>query len=229
MFVFTIKKDDLVGEGVLPVSDMCSGASSKRVIQLHRYGQTKTGSITAEFIFIEPESGNDQDEPKTDTPRQNNSNRLSSAFFNEDTNNQLQSRLLNPEILSSGSYSSPTTNSTQSAPYQHLRTESMKENRTASGTRVINRNYLQIQANSYNNRANTLNPSQRGRIGTSQHDINQFGSNNEPKRTRSISRSVKNLFSSKPGKREQSYDSTNTYNVNNCNNYDVNSGKLNLL
>ncbi len=209
---------------MLPVTDMCSGSSSKRVIQLHRYGHTKTGSITAEFIFIEPETSKDQDEPKLDNlphlRQNNNSNRLSSTFFNEDTNNQLQSRLLNPEILSSGSYSSPTSNPNQSALNQQERNGSMKESSTGTGTRVINRNYLQIQAN---NRANTLSPSQRGRIGTSQHDLNEFGSGSEPKRTRSISRSVKNLFS-KPGKREQSYDSSNTYNVNNYN--DANSGKL---
>lgn len=40
--------DDLIGEAVLPVNDLCSSMSSKRVIQLHRFGQTKTGSITAE-------------------------------------------------------------------------------------------------------------------------------------------------------------------------------------
>lgn len=44
--------DDLVGEAVLPVSDLCSAMSSKRVVQLHRYGHTKTGSITAEVILL---------------------------------------------------------------------------------------------------------------------------------------------------------------------------------
>lgn len=71
-------------------------------------------------------------------------------------------------------------------------------------------------------------------MGTSQHDINHFvtssgglsGSNEQPKRTRSISRSVRNLFGGNKGKREQSYDSTNGYIVgggSNNNEYDVNS------
>jgi hypothetical protein len=45
-------KDDLVGEATIPVNDLCSSLSAKRVIQLHKYGQTKTGSITAEVIFL---------------------------------------------------------------------------------------------------------------------------------------------------------------------------------
>lgn len=44
--------DDLVGEAVIPVQDLCSSLNAKRVIQLHRFGQTKTGSITAEVYFI---------------------------------------------------------------------------------------------------------------------------------------------------------------------------------
>jgi hypothetical protein len=40
--------DDLIGEAVLPVSDLCSNLASKRIIQLHKYGTTKTGSLTAE-------------------------------------------------------------------------------------------------------------------------------------------------------------------------------------
>ena len=51
-FTFSFRKDDLVGEAVLPVSDLCSSVTSKRVIQLHRFGQTKTGSITAEVLFV---------------------------------------------------------------------------------------------------------------------------------------------------------------------------------
>ena len=43
--------DDLIGEAVLLVNDVCSSQSNKRVIQLHRYGQTKSGSITAEVSF----------------------------------------------------------------------------------------------------------------------------------------------------------------------------------
>lgn len=203
-----------MGEGVLPVTDMCSGLSSKRVIQLHRYGQTKTGSITAEFIFIEPENPQLEDTP---TPARGRN----STLFQDDAG--LRNSLLNPEILSSGSYSSPTPvsfqDSTQSMPQQ--RSESVKEGRAASSSRVINRNYLQVQANNYNNRNNTLNAQgvMRAR-GTSQNDIHQYGrSPNEPKRTRSISRSVRNLFTSKPGKRDQSYDS----NING-NSYDMNSG-----
>ena len=107
--------------------------------------------------------------------------------------------------------------------------------KTATGPRVINRNYLQIQANNYNNRASTLSNQFRSRVGTSQHDINNLNTNNtqfssgggvgEPKRTRSISRSVRNLFS-KPGKREQSSESSNNVNAIN---YDVNSGKFNFI
>jgi hypothetical protein len=48
---------DLIGEAVLPVSDLCSNVNgNKRVIQLHRNNQTKSGSVTAEFLFIEPTS-----------------------------------------------------------------------------------------------------------------------------------------------------------------------------
>ena len=43
--------DDLMGEAVLPVSDLCSNLASKRIIQLHKYGTTKTGSLTAEVGF----------------------------------------------------------------------------------------------------------------------------------------------------------------------------------
>ena len=44
--------DDLIGEAVLPVNDLCSNLNSKRVIQLHRYGQTRSGSVTAEVLYL---------------------------------------------------------------------------------------------------------------------------------------------------------------------------------
>jgi hypothetical protein len=36
---------------VLPVTDLTSSLNSKRVIQLHKFGQTKTGSITVEVFY----------------------------------------------------------------------------------------------------------------------------------------------------------------------------------
>jgi hypothetical protein len=39
---------DLVGEAVVLVNDLPLNMSSKRVLQLHRNGQTKTGSLTVE-------------------------------------------------------------------------------------------------------------------------------------------------------------------------------------
>lgn len=44
--------DDLIGEAVVPASDLYSSVNSKRVIQLHKFGQTKTGSITAEVFHF---------------------------------------------------------------------------------------------------------------------------------------------------------------------------------
>lgn len=145
--------------------------------------------------------------------------------------NFVNPRLLNPEILSNGSYSSPTGNSfqasTQSAPYATQLDQNEKSKTLGGGGRVINRNYLQIQAENYHNRASSLTGQNqvRGRLGTSQHDINAYGNGyEEPKRTRSISRSVRNLFNSTKSKRDKSYDSSSVHNANSTN-YDVNSGK----
>ncbi len=95
------------------------------------------------------------------------------------------------------------------------------------GTRVINRNYLQVQANNFNNRSNTLNPNQLNIAdGALVIDTSNL---QEQKRTRSISRSLRSLFtrsssSSKPvtHKREKSYDVPSI----NVGNYDIHSGKL---
>lgn len=167
-----------------------------------------------QFIFIEPE-GSPQPPVDEDLRHDSLNSRASmqrNLFQQEDPILLTTQRLLNPELLSNGSYSSP---STQSAPMMN-----QTGHRASSSGPKINRNYLQVQANSY--RASVAN---RGRLGTSQNDINTLATSNgsEPKRTRSISRSVRNLFSGSKS-RDKSYDSGNMYNSNNIN-YDVASGK----
>jgi len=215
--------NDLVGEAVLPVADLCSSMNSKRMIQLHRYGHTKTGSITVEFIFIEPE------QPQKEDLTLEQARKTQRNLSHDEQMNFANPRLLNPEILSNGSYSSPAANSTQSAPYATQQLDPNEKSKTlGGGGRVINRNYLQIQAENYHNRASSLTGQNqvRSRLGTSQNNINSFGNNSggydEPKRTRSISRSVRNLFNNTKSKRDKSYDSNSVHNANSTN-YDVNS------
>ena len=97
---------------------------------------------------------------------------------------------------------------------------------TATNQRVINRNYLQIQSNNYNtaNKTNTLNSN-------TYSNVTQPVNIEDPKRTRSISRSLRSLFnrsSSTRGtitavqKREKSYDPYS-------NTYDVHSGELRFV
>lgn len=52
LYFISILIDDLIGEAVIPVNDLLSNVSNKRVIQLHKFGQTKTGSITAEVKWF---------------------------------------------------------------------------------------------------------------------------------------------------------------------------------
>ncbi len=149
--------------------------------------------------------------------------------------NEQQKLLLNPEKLSTGSYSSPTPisfqASTKSAPFAQQK-DSGSFQGTSSQPRIINRNYLQVQANNYNNRlsANSNQLKNMARVGTSQVNLqnvtssnNNINGNNGPKRTRSISRSVRNLFNKTTGKRDKSYDSSSVYNANNTN-FDMTSG-----
>lgn len=170
-----------------------------------------------QFIFIEPE-GSPQPPVVDEDLRHDSLNSRASMqrnlFQHEDPMLLAPQRLLNPELLSNGSYSSP---STQSAPMTN-----QTAHRASSSGPKINRNYLQVQANSY--RASVAN---RGRLGTSQNDINTLATSNgsEPKRTRSISRSVRNLFTGSKS-RDKSYDSGSMYNSNNIN-YDVASGRYN--
>ena len=82
---------------------------------------------------------------------------------------------------------------------------------TGASQRIINRNYLQIQSNNYNmaNKMNTLNPSS---YAASKQAISN--TMQDPKRSKSISRSLRNLFSrsstrgtiTSVQKRDKSYD-----------------------
>ena len=180
-------------------------------------------------MFIEPQAS--ENEPDTHASLTSRNSRQ--PVEPRDTLG-LHSQKLNPDILSNGSYSSPTPisfqTSTRSAPLAP-RSESESppaENPPAVG-RVINRNYLQVQANNYHNRANTLTSGAHlkslGRIGTSQVNLQEAVNTNPPKRTRSISRSVRNLFNKSTGHRDKSYDSSSVHNANNLASYDLNSGE----
>lgn len=87
--------------------------------------------------------------------------------------------------------------------------------KTNSG-RVINRNYMQIQPNTLNS-----NALQSNQLVSSIYSSESFkeGNSDDHNRTRSISRSVKNLFKPKSKKRDKSCDvqTVNQYDLNSCN------------
>lgn len=84
----------------------------------------------------------------------------------------------------------------------------------ANSGKIINRNYMQIQPNNLN--SNTL---QSNQLVSSVYSNESFkdGNSDDHNRTRSISRSVKNLFKPKSKKRDKSCD------VQTINQYDLNS------
>jgi hypothetical protein len=42
----------LIGEAIVLVNDLPLNMSTKRIIQLHKNGQTKTGSLTVEVRYL---------------------------------------------------------------------------------------------------------------------------------------------------------------------------------
>ena len=115
--------------------------------------------------------------------------------------------------------------SNTSLPGQQQQQQQQQQGTAATGQRVINRNYLQIQSNNYNmaNKSNTLN--------TKSFNNQSLNGIQDPKRSKSISRSLRSLFSRSSSnrgtitsvqKRDKSYD-VSPYSSN----FDAYSGKHN--
>ena len=123
----------------------------------------------------------------------------------------------------------PNQNVLQTQPLNQQQQQANMAPSTATNapSRVINRNYLQIQSNNQMNKSNTLNSMNTNNIFSS---MSQGNTVQDPKRNRSISRSLRSLFtrSSSTNKgtirnymsRDKSYDSPNTL----YSNYDIQSG-----
>ncbi|CAF0889169.1 unnamed protein product [Brachionus calyciflorus] len=252
IYVYDRAKDygnDLIGEAVLPVNDLCSGTSGKRVIQLHRFGSQKTGSLTVEFVFIEPINPRIELRNRSsiasrasrspyDSVEKQIENKNSFSYKDDMLNEQ---KLLKTAIdnLSINSLTGPKQNFSPSGLNQNTNIQILNDptsrhhyiqsntqnhesqpdtenpiSNTSTNGRVINRNYLQIQPS--NIKSNTLQSSQL--ISSIYSDEAFKGVDpDDHKRTRSISRSVKNLFKPKSKKRDKSYD------IQTGNQYDVHS------
>jgi hypothetical protein len=155
---------------------------------------------------------------------------------------QQQQQQQQQQLLQQQNQHTPTNNSnllTTSNLTTQQQQPSSSSTTTPNTTRVINRNYLQIQPSNYGNqsglnKSTTLSSHGQLPIGNNQQSSSMYGGHQQPfdpNRTRSISNSLKNLFHRPPSnklsqtrKREKSYDTPSMLLQPSTGIYDTQSG-----
>jgi hypothetical protein len=189
----------------------------------------KTLIVNNNYFFLKPTDGYFNHSPGSNDTSYNTSslnspvkqNNLQSSINDQITilqnsnQNSFKQNFNQPQsnMISTTSPSSPITGQQQ------------QQQQSGNNQRVINRNYLQIQSNNYNNKGNKSNT-----LTPNSFNNQPLNGIQDPKRSKSISRSLRSLFSRSTStrgtitsvhKREKSYDIA-PYSSN----YDAYSGKV---